>query len=80
MFGLSVKGSMFVNLSLEGSAYTAIRVPADETLKLRAYLTAPGSSEPARLEETDVRLWIEDLGTGKRTFKDTVFNGKGSGQ
>jgi polyferredoxin len=77
MFGLHVKGDLALNLSLEHSAYSAVEVPADDTLKLRVHVTAAPSSRPALESETAMRFWVEDLANGERAFWDTVFNGRG---
>ncbi|MEO0543133.1 MAG: cytochrome c oxidase accessory protein CcoG [Pseudomonadota bacterium] len=78
MFGLHVKGDLGYQLTLQGTPYNAIEVPANETLKVRAYVTAPASSDPAAAEETSVRFWVEDLGNGERAYKDNKFNGRGN--
>ena len=78
MFGLHVKGDLGYQLTLQGTPYNAIEVPANETLRLRAYVTAPPSSDPTSAEETPVRFWVEDLGNGERAYKDNIFNGKGN--
>ncbi|MEL7092499.1 MAG: cytochrome c oxidase accessory protein CcoG [Pseudomonadota bacterium] len=78
MFGLHVAGDLSLNLTLQGTPYDAIEVPADETLKLRVYVTAPPASDPAQANEAAIRFWVEDLGNGERAFKDSHFNGKGT--
>lgn len=78
MFGVHVKGDLGYQLSLQGTPYNAIEVPANETLKIRAYVTAPVSSDPAAAEVSPVRFWVEDLGNGERAFKDNKFNGRGN--
>ncbi|MEO1238174.1 MAG: cytochrome c oxidase accessory protein CcoG [Pseudomonadota bacterium] len=65
-FGFSVTGNLQLGLTLEGSAYHAIEVPADTTHRVRAYVTAPPGSDPATLDRTDFRFWVEDLGNGDR--------------
>ena len=77
MLGVHVLGDLSLNLSLEGTPYEAIEVPADETLKLRVYVTAPVSSLPAQSGEIPVRFWVEDLGNGERAYQNSHFNGKG---
>ncbi len=77
-YRVSIKGDPSLVLSLEGTPYQTITVPANETLKQRVYITAPKGSVPARSRTTDIRLWVEDLSTNERTYKDTVFNGKGN--
>ncbi|MGM0661060.1 MAG: cytochrome c oxidase accessory protein CcoG [Pseudomonadota bacterium] len=76
-FDLSVKGDPAIRLQLQGTADTSVEVPADEMLLQRVYLIAPAGSDPAESDRTDVRLWIEDSQNGERSYKDTVFNGKG---
>lgn len=77
MFGLHVSGDLSLALDIEGSAYHAVEVPADDTLKLRVYLTAPVSGAAAHHPQTDIRFWVENLGSGERAHKNSVFNGTG---
>lgn len=77
MFGVHVIGDLSLHVALEGTPYQTITVPADETLKLRVYLTAPSSSLPGRSDEVPVRFWVEDLGNGERAFQNSHFNGTG---
>ena len=79
MFGLHVNGDLALNLGVEGSTYSAVQVPADDTLKVRVYLTAPRASAPATQNETDIRFWVEDLGNGERAYRNSIFNGAGGG-
>jgi len=74
------EGAEFV-LSLEGQEALQVLVPANQTKTQRLYITAPAGSEATEEERTELRLWIEDLGsdvaTGTdRVHHDTVFNGK----
>jgi cytochrome c oxidase accessory protein FixG len=74
------EGAEFV-LALEGQEALQVLVPANQTKTQRLYITAPAWSEAAEEERTELRLWIEDLGsdtaTGTdRVHHDTVFNGK----
>ena len=77
LFGLHVSGDLALQLTIEGSPYSSIQVPADDTLKLRVYVTASGSSAYAKQPSGDLRFWVEDLGNGERAYEDTHFNGKG---
>ncbi len=77
MFGVHVMGDLSLKISLEGTPYEAVNVPADETMKLRVYITAPASSLPAQSQESPVRFWIEDLGNGERAYQNSHFKGKG---
>ena len=77
-FGVHLAGDLALRLSLEGTPYTAIEVPADETLKIRVYVTAPSGSDAAGLSETPIRFWVEDNGNGERAYKNSSFNGTGA--
>jgi polyferredoxin len=74
------EGAEFV-LSLEGQEALKVLVPANQTKTQRLYITAPAGSEAAEEERTELRLWIEDLGSDAvigtdRVHHDTVFNGQ----
>jgi hypothetical protein len=51
-------------------------VPANETMSQRVYLTAGPGTRAAVEDRTDVRIWVEELGTTNRVHHDTIFNGK----
>ena len=74
-FRIHVTGDPAIRVSLEGTVYETVTVPANETLLQRIYLIAPRGSVPATSEATDVRLWVDDLVSGERVHNDTVFNG-----
>jgi cytochrome c oxidase accessory protein FixG len=79
--GTTTGGAVFV-LTLEGQDQLKVRVPANETKTQRLYVTAPAGSSAAVADRTELRLWIEDLGSDTETGTDrvhhyTVFNGKG---
>ena len=74
-FRISVKGDPVLRVELEGTVYESIKVPANETLLQRVYVIAPPRSGPATAERTDARFWVEDLISGERVNKDTVFMG-----
>jgi polyferredoxin len=77
LFRITIHGERAAKLDLEGSAYASVTVAPDDTLKLRAYVTAAPSSAFANRDTSDLRFWIEDLGHGERVHVDTTFNGKG---
>ena len=79
-FKIAISGDMALQPALEGSQTTQVDVPADATLKVRAYVSAPPGSMPAAQDETAFRIWVEDLTSGERAYRDTIFNGKGSDQ
>ncbi|MGH1367720.1 MAG: cytochrome c oxidase accessory protein CcoG [Maritimibacter sp.] len=69
-------GSPF-ELSVEGSSENYIVAPADEEMKARVYITAPAGSKEARMDRVQTRIWVIDGVEQGRTFRDTVFNGRG---
>lgn len=75
-FRVSVTGDATVRVSLEGTIYDSVIVPADSMKLQKVYLMAPPGSAPANSERVDVRIWVEDLSNGDRAFKDTIFNGR----
>ncbi len=79
LFGVHVSGDLALRVTLEGTKYQAIEVPADETLKLRVYVTAPATADVAGAGQTDIRFWVEDHMNGERAYKNSHFNGTGRG-
>ncbi|MEM9032012.1 MAG: cytochrome c oxidase accessory protein CcoG [Pseudomonadota bacterium] len=77
LFGVHLTGDLALRLSLEGTYYTSVAVPANETLKLRVYVTSPPASDASRASETPVRFWVEDQVNGERAYRNTIFNGSG---
>ena len=75
-FRLSVTGDPALRLSVEGTPYTMVTVPADSALRQRVHVVAPARSAPAEAERTAIRLWVEDNINGERASRDTVFNGR----
>ncbi len=78
MFKLSLKGHPALRVQLEGTPYQSVMVPADTAFLQRVYIIAPPGAEPAQAETSDVRIWVEDLSSGERAYKDTTFNGRGN--
>ena len=77
-FNLSVKGDATMSIGLEGTPYSSVLVPANETLLQRVYVNAPRGSVPAEGGLSDIRFWVEDLANGERAYSDSTYNGKGS--
>jgi cytochrome c oxidase accessory protein FixG len=75
-FTIAVTSDAFVTLSLEGTDGLTVRVPANETMSQRVYLTAGPGTRAAEEDRTDVRIWVEEQGTTNRVHHDTIFNGK----
>jgi len=70
-------------LALEGEEGLKLRVPANETKSVRLYVTAPAGTGAAAAARTDLRLWVQDLGSdtmpgSDRVSHETIFNGKGN--
>ena len=75
-FRVTLTGDLSLRVELEGTPYGSVTVPAD-TMKLqRVYVVAPPESDAAASERTEFRFWVEDLNSGDRAYKDTVFNGR----
>ncbi|EKD61044.1 MAG: Cytochrome c oxidase accessory protein CcoG [uncultured bacterium] len=80
-FAFSATSEATFVLSLDSDAELKVLVPANETKTVRLFVTAPADSHAAEHERTDLRLWIEDVGTEAapgtdRVHYDTVFYGK----
>ena len=63
VFSVSIDSETALGLSLQGTGSEAgrVTVPANETLSVRAYVTAPVGTPVARVDNTDIKLWVEDL-------------------
>ncbi|MFV0384783.1 cytochrome c oxidase accessory protein CcoG [Paracoccus sp. (in: a-proteobacteria)] len=79
VFALSVEGedAGTLALSVEGQEGAGLRVPADQTLTSRIYLTAPAGSVLTGIENRSIDL-VVDGGEGMRATVATVFHGKGN--
>ena len=75
-FNISLTGDEALDLVLEGQAAQTVTVAGNATTMLRIYVVAPAGSDAATADRTEVRLWVEDLGTTDRIHSDTVFNGR----
>ena len=74
-FRISLTGDPTLRIALEGTPYETVNVPADSTKLQRVYVIAAPNSDVSRSERTEFRLWVEDIASGDRANKDTVFNG-----
>ena len=54
-------------------------LPEATSATQRIYLTAAPGTQAAGEDRTDVRIWVEELGTSNRVHHDTIFNGKEDG-
>jgi len=75
-FHLSLTSDEILRIELEGTAERSITVPANETMLQRVYVSARPGDAPATADRTELRFWVEDLTSGERAHKDTIFNGR----
>ncbi|SEL53900.1 cytochrome c oxidase accessory protein FixG [Roseivivax marinus] len=75
-FALSLVSEADLAIELEGLEGTITEVPADTQRLQRVYVTAAPGSEAATSAETALRFWAEDIASGERAHRDTVFNGQ----
>ena len=76
LFNLTTEGADDLEIKIEGIEGTMVDAEADETTKIRLYLTSPRDSVLSSTQSSPVRIRIEDEASGSSTFADTVFNGK----
>ena len=74
-FRIGLTGDPALGVTLEGTPYATVEVPADETLRQRVYVTTPPGATAADAARTDFRFWIEDTSNGDRAHADTHFTG-----
>ncbi len=75
-FQLSVKGNPVFQIQLSEFDLNSVIVPADSLMLQKLHVIAPKDSIPAKLRTTELRIWVEDLKSGERVHKDTIFNGR----
>jgi polyferredoxin len=76
VFHLSIGSDELLRISLEGTGELTVRVPANQQVLQRVYVTALPDWPSAGRDRTEFRLWVEDLSNNDRAYKDTVFNGR----
>ncbi len=76
-FMISVTPKGIFGTTVQGQKDGMVTVPADETGSHKLFVTAFRNSPAAKAGLTDIRIWVEDMETKDRVYKDTVFNGKG---
>jgi polyferredoxin len=74
--GITSESALTVTLEGQGNAGVTVVLPANQTILQRVYVTAAPQTEASTADMTQLRLWIEDTGTGDRASKATSFNGK----
>ncbi|MDO9525633.1 MAG: FixG Ig-like domain-containing protein, partial [Gemmobacter sp.] len=77
-FHFSLTSDALLRIQIEGSDDLRVNVPADSTHLQRVYVVAPANSAAATADRSELRLWVEDLGSSSRVSAETIFNGKGN--
>nr|WP_174821726.1 cytochrome c oxidase accessory protein CcoG [Ruegeria arenilitoris] len=77
-FQLSLAGDPALQIQIEGVEGEIVNVTADTAQLTRVYIVSAGDAGPAASDATSVRIWVEDLESGERAYKDTTFNGRGN--
>ena len=75
-FAITLVADVPLQVELEGQTGNTVDVPLNSTHLQRVYIIAPAGSPAATRERTDLRLWVEDLGTQTRAYRDTTFFGR----
>ena len=75
-FAITLVSDQPLQIELEGREGNTVDVPLNSTHLQRVYIIAPAGSEAATAERTDLRLWVEDLDTQSRAYRDTTFFGR----
>ncbi len=74
-FQISIRADDPFQFALQGLPDWVITVPADGTLHQRMFVYAYPQYPSARADSTPIRIWIEDMDGGERTYVDTFFAG-----
>ncbi len=77
-FAISAEGQGELELKVEGLEGDTISAAADETTKIRLYLTSPKGTVLSSGASSPVRITIANEESDSSTYADTVFNGKGN--
>ena len=75
-FRLSLSSEDILRIELEGSATNIVTVAPDSSTQQRVYVIARRHDTAANRDRTDLRLWVEDVESGERAYRNTTFNGK----
>lgn len=75
-FAISLTSDADLEIVVEGQDDGIVPVDPDATFSQKIHVVAPSGSPAASRDRTDVRLWIEDIKSQDRAYKDTIFNGK----
>lgn len=67
---------MILRITQEGSDTNVLTVAPDSTTQARVYVIARPQDPASFAASTDLRLWGEDVESGERAHRDSVFNGR----
>jgi cytochrome c oxidase accessory protein FixG len=76
-FRVSIVSDEVLSVAIEGSDQPVVRVPADQMVETRVYVTAPKGTGAAQADRSGLRIWVDDPMGRERAHADTVFNGAG---
>ncbi|MGF1500961.1 MAG: cytochrome c oxidase accessory protein CcoG [Paracoccaceae bacterium] len=76
-FQMSINADYFVQAEIQGEDDLEFEVRGNEARRLRLLLTAPPWFDMP--ERFDARIWIENIATRERTYRDTFFQGPEKG-
>ncbi|WP_323005109.1 cytochrome c oxidase accessory protein CcoG [Pseudorhodobacter sp.] len=77
VFDISLTSDVPLRITLEGVQGLSVTVKANEQKTQRVYVIADPGSAAAIANRSDLRLWVEQIGSTNRIYHDTIFNGKG---
>lgn len=75
-YRVSISGDYHLRLEISGNDFSTVNIAPDSTKTQRVHIIAPAKAPAAEEAVTPIRIWIEDLISGERAYKDTVFNGR----
>ncbi|MFQ6551132.1 cytochrome c oxidase accessory protein CcoG [Aestuariibius insulae] len=75
-FRMSLASDDILRIDVEGADTNVVAVDPDSTTLTRVYVTARPQDPASTEDRTDLRLWVEDVGSAERAYRDTVFNGR----
>jgi polyferredoxin len=75
-FRISLTADTILRIAQEGSDTNILTVAPDSTTQARVYVIARPQDPASSRASTDLRLWVEDVQSGERAHRDTIFNGR----
>lgn len=75
-FRVSLTADTILRIAQEGSDTNILTVAPDSTTQARVYVIARPQDPASSQETTDLRFWVEDVESGERAHRDSIFNGR----